>query len=97
MENNPTSNQSTSKRRNFLKDLARDLCLPAVTQRIENTIVLRNRFTKNAIESVLAVSLKVPYNSNPVSDIDSSGRISVKGICKMCYRGKENSQDVHHL
>lgn len=88
-KNNPTSYRSTNKRRNFLKDLARDLCLPAVTQRSQNTIVLRNRFTKNAIESVLAVVLEVPHNSNPVIDRDSSGRISVKGICKMCYRGDD--------
>ncbi|CAK8689726.1 unnamed protein product [Clavelina lepadiformis] len=48
------------QRRKFLKDLAKQLCMPSVEARSTNRMVMRNRFLRAAVEMVLGRHTTTP-------------------------------------
>lgn len=76
---------STDRRRKFLKELANQLCMPAIEIRTTMPKVVGNHFTRSSIEMVLGRPIPqvivVPKDLPPR---DASGRIQIVGSCQIC-------------
>lgn len=84
MEHNQRFN-STDRRRKFLKELAHQLCMPAIEIRTSIPKVVGNRYTRNSMEMVLERPIQqvitIPQN---IPSRDASGRIKIVGSCQVC-------------
>lgn len=81
-KNHPTL-KSSGLRRNFLKDLAKQLCLPTIEARISDEYQIRNNITRSSIEMVLG-SQMVVLPEPSVSQRDATGRVPIVGSCYIC-------------
>lgn len=95
-ENNPQLS-GTDKRRQFLKDLAKQLCIPNIECRMRNVHSYKHPIVKSAIDLVMGIS-SVVAPANPTSPgggelvRDSSGRVSVKGSCYVCRQSNHRQR-----
>ncbi|XP_050520903.1 piggyBac transposable element-derived protein 4-like [Daktulosphaira vitifoliae] len=84
MEHNQRFN-TTDRHRKFLKELANQLCMPAIEIRTSIPKVVGNRYTRNSMEMVLGRPIQqiiaIPKNEPPR---DASGRIQIVGSCLVC-------------
>jgi hypothetical protein len=77
--------KSTDRRREFLKELSKQLCMPAIERRTSIPKVIENYFVRNSIEMVLGRPIQqVVAVTNDLLPRDSSGRIQVVGSCQVC-------------
>lgn len=84
-EHNPNF-RATDQRRRFLKDLAHDMCLPAIQMRSLIPKVVGNYFTRQSLEMVLGRQIIEPIVT-PAGEQprrDASGRVMVVGSCQIC-------------
>ncbi|KAL4123045.1 hypothetical protein QTP88_015277 [Uroleucon formosanum] len=76
---------STDRRRRFLKELANQLCMPAIEIRTSIPKVVRNHFTRSAMEMVLGRPIQQVISiPNDLPTRDASGRIQIVGSCQVC-------------
>lgn len=77
----------TDRRKFFLKELSRDLCLPSVQERSMDQLTTRFYFIKTAMECVLDTKIVntfiSPLQPN-TNERNNTGRLKVQGICKKC-------------
>jgi len=77
--------KSTDRRRRFSKDLANQLCIPAIQFRTSIPKVVGNHYTCNSMEMILgSLRQKVIAVPKDLPTRDSSGRIQVVGCCQIC-------------
>lgn len=85
--NNPTARYTTTRRKNFLRQLAENLCIPVIENRISNVQSVRQFSTKNAIESIIGRPLESVLCAAGPSTSPSArqrGRKVHTGVCYMC-------------
>ena len=85
-EHNPEFRKK-DQRRKFLKDLAKQLCMPSVEARSTNRMVMRNRFLRAAVEMVLGRHTATPPEgtaTNPKEPHGSRGATPIVGSCYVC-------------
>ncbi|KAL4090139.1 hypothetical protein QTP88_025038 [Uroleucon formosanum] len=76
---------STDRRRRFLKELANQLCMPAIEIRTSIPKVVGNHFTRSAMEMVLGRPIQQVISiPNDLPTRDASGRIQIVGSCQVC-------------
>ena len=76
---------STDLRRRFLKELANQLCMPAIEIRTSIPKVAGNHFTRSAMEMVLGRKIHQLISiSNDLPPRNASGRIQIVGSCQVC-------------
>jgi len=82
----PYSNRCKTKdqQREFLKDLAKELCVPLIEARSVNQIVMRNHFLRVAIEMVLERRIVSPQEAAATSAMHRGIRGSTP-IDRSCY------------
>lgn len=92
-ENNPQIACKTDRRRLFLKNLARDLCISSIIQRSKESLVTRFYFVRTAMENILGVKIATVHNPPPtpapVQERDKTGRLKFTGYCIMCNTADE--------
>lgn len=85
MEHN-TQLRSTDRRRKFLKNLANELCMPAIITRSNIPTVVKNNFVRHSIE--LALGRQITESNNVIQrdqvNRDTTGRIQCVGYCYVC-------------
>lgn len=85
-QHNPQVTSKTDRRRVFLKNLGRELCLPSVIRRSQEPLTLRFYFVKIAMETVLGTKLVPSQNlvATPTQERDQTGRLKFTGYCQIC-------------
>lgn len=87
MENHPQLKNKSDSRRFFLKELALELCKPAIQTRSMNPLITSKYFIKTATESCLGYEIIMPVRAPIIassSQLDTSGKKKVVGSCKTC-------------
>lgn len=96
MEHHPQLKKKLNSRKQFLKDLAFDLCAPSIRTRSENPLTTRFYFIRTAMESVLGAKIAPPIvpATVPASVVqkDASGRTKVEGNCKACWEADKKKR-----
>ncbi|KAL1487951.1 hypothetical protein ABEB36_015334 [Hypothenemus hampei] len=94
MEHNP-QNTSSDRRRKYLKNLANELCLPAIITRSNIPKVIGNHFTKSSIKLALGRQVTIHLNTSNKDEVsrDASGRIACVGYCHVCRENKEKLEN----
>ena len=84
-EHNPRF-RTKDQRRKFLKDLAKQLCMPAIETRSQNRMLSRNHFLRGAIEMVLGRRIVTASEAvaGPQVRHGSRGASPVVGSCYVC-------------
>lgn len=95
MEHNPRF-RSTDKRRKFLKDLAKQLCIPAIESRVTISKVVAKPFVRSSMEIVLGRHIIQPVVRDEPSR-DDSGRIPVVGSCTACRQFNQRQRKTRKL
>lgn len=100
-ENNPQIAYKTDRRRSFLKNLGRDLCLPSIIKRSREPLVTRFYFVKTAMEHNLGVNIATsihnpPPAPTPVQERDKTWRLKFTGYCIMCNTADEKRKRRTH-
>lgn len=75
------------QRRKFLKDLAKQLCMPSVEARTTNRMVMRNRFLRAAVVMVVGRPIATPpegAEANPKEPHGNRGATPIVGSCYVC-------------
>ncbi|XP_044589814.1 piggyBac transposable element-derived protein 3-like isoform X2 [Cotesia glomerata] len=93
-ENNKMLDKKSYERRLFYRQLGRELCTPFVENRSQNPQIMRHFLTKVAIESFLGrainphTQLTTPGSSRPQTQLDSTGRKKITGVCYTCLQSE---------
>lgn len=85
-ENNQMTPRKTNQRKIFLGQLAAELAMPMIEDRDSNQQIMRNRATKQAIESYIhqpSIAVEVAADNHPR---DSTGRKVLVGSCHICNK-----------
>lgn len=80
--------KKTNKRRCFLHQLSKELCMLSIEDRSKNSQIMRN-FSKNAIESIFGRSVNDNTSTPSTSSgqrFDSIGRKIIVGSCHIYYK-----------
>lgn len=85
-QHSPQVASKSDRRRVFLKNLGRDLCLPSVIKRSQEPLTTRFHFVRIAMESVLGTKLVLSQNlvATPIPERDQTGRLKFTGYCQIC-------------
>lgn len=90
MANHEEYIRCSNRRALFLKNLAKELCIPNIQRRIELPLVTKWSSIRTAMENILGVQIHNPVNPNAVVPTrkEMSGHREVIGTCHVCRHNK---------
>lgn len=83
-ENNSMLPKKTNRRRLFLRQLSEELAMPMIEERASNQQIMRNHYTKIAVESFFEKPVTVVHGNPDNQPRDATGRKVVVGSCYIC-------------
>lgn len=86
-ENNPNIRCTNSKRKRFLRQLAKELSMPIIEERSVNQQVMRNFNTKIAVASFISTALQGSADNRPSTSAAAGAKPKKQqvGSCFLCY------------
>jgi len=97
-EQNPRF-KTEDQRRKFLKDLAKELCMPLVEARSINQVVMRKQFIRGAVQMMIERRIVSPQEATATSTVHygSHGSTPIVGSCYFCRNQNRKQRKIRKM